>query len=749
MEYTIISTLADFGFLFAPASKGMTRSNWDGWPGLATSNKSTLAKWVQDGNNLVAVAKHGFNFSIDIDDVQTCLEQGFKLEWLDGYLLVDTPSGGIHVHGLQTADMELLGTNVNVHLEKDDKNSKKILELKLHNHTVAAPTAIRLHQKGKVDGEYKPHAMPATIKQGLCPELLEWMKANAEISKPATKKGESKIEFHPDFDRDDYLERHNCTEQQSGMYQGAFHVVVDECPVCGKKANDSTLAAGASKFIFGGDGKGAGYTCHACNIFSRAELEEKLAEEDPDWEPYDGYVYRHNDPRLVEKDILRDFQWFNVEIDDDSTREVEEPAEPTAKELKKPDPIKDVVSEPLITEGVISNPLIMDKPFVMSEYEIDNGDDGGELRKIYVYRADMLTPKRQLWLWDQRFPAAATSLVTGKADCGKSTVLLDMAARVSKGLDFPDGAKNPYGPQEVLIFASEDDPHRTIVPRLMAAGADLSKVYIFHCASSEEIKVTKKGLRVRTQQEQKEAHINLVNDLHTLYWALKTYPDIKLLILDPLISFIGTIDSNKDKEVRPLMDALKQLCEKSGVSVVGLIHSSKRSDVDSIGQVAGAGSFVNSARAAWGISRDKEDKSLYRMLHVKGNLRKKRTGMKYTMESVTIMIEGYPCEYGRIAWGGEIDEDADDVMQSDREKAKDGKTITKKSLATALIREMLPCWSDDIIDRGKKEGLSFDNLTDAKKDLGIKSEKRGKKWWWHIPLTPAPEPMRLMPENVY
>src|ERR1700692_1721087 len=152
MEYQTISKMADTGFLLAPTQMGMTRSNREGWPLLATNDKRTFSNWIKDGNNLVSVAKHGHGFAIDIDDVAAVQAKGFKMEWLDGYYLVDSPSGGLHSHGLHAPETEALGNLVVIYEIKGDTKSKKIFELKLNNQSVAAPTAIRQNQPKKKDG---------------------------------------------------------------------------------------------------------------------------------------------------------------------------------------------------------------------------------------------------------------------------------------------------------------------------------------------------------------------------------------------------------------------------------------------------------------------------------------------------------------------------------------------------------------------------------------------------------------------
>ncbi len=76
------------------------------------------------------------------------------------------------------------------------------------------------------------------------------------------------------------------------------------------------------------------------------------------------------------------------------------------------------------------------------------------------------------WLWPNRFALGKLGILAGLPDEGKGQVLCDMAARVTRGLDWPCGEGTaPLG--NVLLLTAEDDPKDTVVPRLLAAGADL------------------------------------------------------------------------------------------------------------------------------------------------------------------------------------------------------------------------------------------------------------------------------------
>ena len=144
MDFKSIGKMAEAGYVFAPTDAGMTRSNRSGWPELATSNIATIEEWLQNGDSLVSVARRSHQYITDIDDPIDAVARGFKMEWLDGTYIVDTPGGGLHASGLHDDVSNALPfTSMNVRAEKNNRKSKLIVELKLHNATTAAPSVKR------------------------------------------------------------------------------------------------------------------------------------------------------------------------------------------------------------------------------------------------------------------------------------------------------------------------------------------------------------------------------------------------------------------------------------------------------------------------------------------------------------------------------------------------------------------------------------------------------------------------------
>ncbi len=141
------------------------------------------------------------------------------------------------------------------------------------------------------------------------------------------------------------------------------------------------------------------------------------------------------------------------------------------------------------------------------------------------------------WLWPGRIPAGRITLLVGLPGKGKSLVTVDMAARVSNGTTWPDGATCPRG--SVILITAEDNPNDTIRPRLDAAGADVKRVGLLSMIN----RIGADGRQVRTPFS--------LADVYELEQELAQLSNCKLIVIDPIGSFLGSrTDAHRDNEVR-------------------------------------------------------------------------------------------------------------------------------------------------------------------------------------------------------
>ena len=212
-----------------------------------------------------------------------------------------------------------------------------------------------------------------------------------------------------------------------------------------------------------------------------------------------------------------------------------------------------------------------------------------------------IEPEEVEWLWERRIPLGKLTCVQGDPGDGKTYVALDIASHVSTGKPFSDGSPCPQG--KTLFVTAEDGPGDTIRKRLDALGAKCKN--IIHL--------------VAVQEEEEESHLRLDDHVEQLEQYLSDHPDIKLIVLDPITSFLGSTKANDNVDVRNTLNPLIDIAERQQVAIVAINHlnkDEKKAIYKSLGSVA----FAAVARAVWAVCRHPDDEEKRFLLPVKMNL---------------------------------------------------------------------------------------------------------------------------------
>jgi len=241
----------------------------------------------------------------------------------------------------------------------------------------------------------------------------------------------------------------------------------------------------------------------------------------------------------------------------------------------------------------------------------DYGDFAPEVAPVgsnfAMTRMSDVEPTQVEWTWRGRIPRGCVSLVVAKPGSGKSFTMIDIAAHVTTGRTWPDGAECEKG--EVILFSAEDDPSKTIRPRLIAQRADSTKVHLVRGVVRES-EVGGHGERFPS-----------LRDITPLENALVAYPDVALVVVDPVGSYLGgDTDAHRDNEVRTLLNFVAKLAENYCVAVVLVVHRRKQSGADADALALGSVAFSGVARAVWHIFIDKDDHARRFFLPGKMNL---------------------------------------------------------------------------------------------------------------------------------
>ncbi|MFI7618036.1 AAA family ATPase [Nonomuraea terrae] len=343
------------------------------------------------------------------------------------------------------------------------------------------------------------------------------------------------------------------------------------------------------------------------------------------------------------------------------------------------------------------------------------------VRHIKLTRASTIEPEPVVWAWEEnghgRIPAGSLSVAAGREGTGKSSFGIWMAAGITTGtLSGPMLGR----PADVIYVAVEDSWKFTLVPRLMAAGADLTRVWRAEVAVSE--------LELGT--------LNLPTDLSMLE-ATVSENGVKLIVLDPLLSLISEgIDTHKSRPVRTALDPLAALADRTGAVVLGIAHFNKGSSSDPSSLITGSGAFKDVPRSVFGFAVDPEDDSRV-MTQTKNSLGKLDIpSLAYRIDSAKIETKKGMADVGKFVFDGEAARSVQDILSAGGD---DGDQRQDKVDAKGfLLEELRNQWrrTAEIQDLAKHKALiSERTLNRARRELNVHAQqfptgKNGKNEWW-------------------
>jgi hypothetical protein len=319
------------------------------------------------------------------------------------------------------------------------------------------------------------------------------------------------------------------------------------------------------------------------------------------------------------------------------------------------------------------------------------------------------------WLWPGWLPLGKLCDLSGDPGLSKSTLLLDLAARVSTNGVMPDGAQGVSG--GVCIMSAEDGLEDTIQPRLRAAGADLARVGFFEGYNRQPLV--------------------LPDHIDRIEVRLRDY-DARLLLIDPLAAFLA--QARSDQEVRKCLHPVKSLAEQLRCTVLWLRHLSKRGGAKAIYRGSGHVSIIGAARSGLVVGPDPSDPAVRVLAHAKSNLAPRQRSLTYRLERVD--------EFGccRIVWGGASELSADDLCDilSRREKEEQESAHTRLAAAVEFLSAALqngPRAVEELKEEAKVLGLAWATVRRAVKVLGATTtyphQTASRRYEWALPNSPS------------
>jgi hypothetical protein len=319
------------------------------------------------------------------------------------------------------------------------------------------------------------------------------------------------------------------------------------------------------------------------------------------------------------------------------------------------------------------------------------------------------------WLWPGRLALGKLALLDGDPDLGKSLLTLDLCARLTRGLPFPDGAPGP-GPANVVVLSAEDGVD-TVRPRLQALGADLDRVFVHAPDAGRD-----EPIRIPTNL----APLNeVVGDTKA-----------RLVVFDPVMSFLhpGVLCAS-DSSVRQGLLPLADLAQRHQSAVMMQRHLNKYASNRSLYRGLGSIAFLAMCRSGYLVGRDPQQPSQCVFAQVKNNLAPPQPSLAYR-------IDGGKDGSVSFTWLGPSPFTADQLLTRPQ-----GRAPKPRQHAADLLAELLeagPRTSREIWESCQQHHLSERTVNRAKDELFIRSLRRREdgKWvtYWLLPSQSLPNP---------
>jgi hypothetical protein len=346
------------------------------------------------------------------------------------------------------------------------------------------------------------------------------------------------------------------------------------------------------------------------------------------------------------------------------------------------------------------------------------------LGEVVLTRGSDIAPEPINWLWRNYLAVGKLHLLGGQPGTGKTQIAQALGAAITKGARWPDGTQSQIG--SVVMWSSEDDPKDTLVPRFHAAGADTSKVYFVS--------------GIRTNQEDRSFDPAL--DMDALRRALTGISDVRLLIVDPIVSAVAG-DSHKNSEVRRDLQPLVDMAAALGCAVLGITHFTKGTGGrDPVERITGSLAFGALARVVMVAAKNQQEEGDGRTRRIftigKSNIGPDGGGFEYEIQQCELRAAP-GVEASSVTWGEALKGSARELLAvADAIAGGGGGGGGRLAEAVAFLEDALA--HGQVPGKGieadaKEAGISKATLRRAKDKLDVRFRKDGMDggWLWWLP----------------
>lgn len=298
------------------------------------------------------------------------------------------------------------------------------------------------------------------------------------------------------------------------------------------------------------------------------------------------------------------------------------------------------------------------------------------------------------WLWYPYIAYGKLAIVQGDPGDGKTTLILNLAAKLTKGEGLDENMK-VMEPMNVIYQTAEDGLADTVKPRLLQAGADCEKVLV--------IDESEKSLSMLDERIEEA--------------LIKT--GARVLILDPIQAYLGSgTDMNRANEVRNMTKRLAALAEKYKCAIILIGHMNKAAGNKAAYRGMGSIDFYAVARSVLLVGRVEGESNIRAMVQIKNNLAEFGHAKAFRLSE-----EGF-------RWLGDYEITADEILGGYAPKIN--KLEQAKDLLRELSKELEKVESNSIYDMAKEQNISKRTLENAKREMGIRAKRENGSWYWPL-----------------
>ena len=312
--------------------------------------------------------------------------------------------------------------------------------------------------------------------------------------------------------------------------------------------------------------------------------------------------------------------------------------------------------------------------------------DAQKRKKLRIRPACEFAPEQAEYLVEPYLPKGMITILGGVSGAGKTSLALDICARVSRG----------EGSSPVLYLTAENDPNKVLRPRAEAMGADLQRLYFQDGASyamgDEELAVLCRSLRPA------------------------------LIVFDPIQSYLGQgVQMNRAEQVRPLLDGLGALAKELDMAVVLISHMSKPGPgvASALDRLLGSSDFRNAARSILIVGKDPDHPDTRVAAHAKNSLGVPGESQQYHI-----------CENGTVVYDGPCALTADRIIRDTGDAQPRTRPAAALGTAVEVLDKQLSFvgWVEhaEVERLCARHGFSERTMRRAREALGLKVFQSGK-----------------------